>query len=498
MKTAIVVNALLHGERWMGKICNLDPVEELLKKLVRLVKKENIFIVAKDDTIEKLGERIGGCKTIPIDDTITKNVLRRIHKALSSYEDILYYFIDTPLIDTEIAKKMLSQHLEEYAEYTFGEGFPIGVTPEILNKELFLKIADLLEKDGSEIGRDSIFQGLSKEINSFDIETYFSPEDLKMKRIELSTSLKRDSIIVERVISEKGFSCGFDDFRSLIKEKPALLRTVPSYVEVELLNSIEGFCKYSPIPFVDRKHGMMSYENYVKGIDRIRRFSEHLYVSFSYLGEPFLLKDIKKYIEYTIKYDNIHLIIETSGMLFDPGFSDYLADLHAENLSIIFQVDATKNETYNSIHKGDLNRVERNIRYLLKKIQENVYVQMVRLSENEEQMLGFFDIWEKEGAKVIIQKYNSYLGLLPDLSKYDLRPLERMPCWHLMRDFILFHNGDVPRCKQDINGKFLLGNIFKEDTATIWERGTQFYLDHCDKKYDKDCSKCDEYYTFNF
>ena len=208
MKTAIVVNALLHGERWMGKICNLDPVEELLKKLGRLGKKENIFIVAKVDTIEKLGGRIDGCKTIPIDESITKNVLRSIYKALSSYEDILYYFIDTPLIDTEIAEKMLSQHLEEYAEYTFGEGFPIGVTPEILKKEIFLKIADLLDNDDSKIGRDSIFQGLSKEINSFDIETYFSPEDLKMKRIELSTSLKRDSSSLNVLLVKKDSPAG--------------------------------------------------------------------------------------------------------------------------------------------------------------------------------------------------------------------------------------------------------------------------------------------------
>lgn len=498
MNTAIVINTILGSNRWLGSICGFDPVKELIKKLERIVKKEDLFVVVNDKISREIGQRFSGFRKIQIHDLTTKNVFRELFNALTPYEDIIYLFADTPLIDIEITEKMITLHRDEYAEYTCSEGFPAGITPEIVKCELFPKLAALLENDNSEIARDSIFYGLSKEINSFDIETYFSPEDLKIKRIELSTTLKRNALIVERVIEKKGFSCSFEQFHSLIHEQPAVLRTVPAYVEMEITSMLNAPCIYSPLPFLKRDTGTMNYETFKSILDKIRAFSEKFYVAFSFLGEPLLHGDIKKFIEYAISDNNIHLILETNGTLFTPAFSDYIRELHADNLSIIFEVDAALDETYRSIHRGDLSKVERNIRYLLSKISRNIYVQMIRVSENEQEMLNFFDLWEKEGAKVIIQKYNSYLGLLTDLSKYDLRPLERMCCWHLLRDLVVFQNGDVPRCKQDMNGLFLLGNLQHEEISTVWEKGEPFYLQHCAEKYDEYCSKCDEYYTFNF
>jgi spiro-SPASM protein len=161
-------------------------------------------------------------------------------------------------------------------------------------------------------------------------------------------------------------------------------------------------------------------------------------------------------------------------------------------------VDAIRDETYRKIRGGDLSRVERNLRYLLDKGVDNVYVQMVRMEVNEDEMLEFFEVWEREAKGVIIQKYNSYLNLLPALSDTDLIPLERGKCWHLLRDLVIFWDGKVPRCKQDINGKFLLGNILEDTLSDIWRRGEPFWLDHCKKKYDEYCKICDEYFTFNF
>lgn len=498
MKTALILNTLLKSQKWLEHISSLDPVKELLKKVNRLVKSSDIFLVVDDNGLKEVRGRFKGCKIIRVDDWKLSAVFREIHEVCRTYEDAIYLYIDAPLIDVEITQRMLDLHQQEYAEYTYGEGFPEGVLPEILKVSLFPKLISLLKDDLSKIERNSIFSTLSKEINSFDIETYFSPQDLRLKRIKLFTSIKRNALLVERIVQKKGFGCSFEEFCKLIQKNPSLLRTVPSYVEAEITNETSGRCIYLPISYLKREKGRMDYENFKTAFDKIKRFAEDFYIAFSLLGEPLIHSGIKKFIEYVIADDDVNLILETDGAMFTPDFSDYIQELQASNLHIIFEVDAVRDETYRKIRDGRLDQVERYIRYLLSKTTQNIYVQMVRMDVNEHEMLEFFDIWEKEGAKVIIQKYNSYLNLLPSLSQSDLQPLERMCCWHLLRDMVIFCNGDVPRCKQDINGAFHLGNILQEEVSDIWKKGEIFYLKHCANDYDDYCRICDEYFTFNF
>jgi spiro-SPASM protein len=498
MKNAIVLNTLVAGNRWQEKIHGIDPVGELVNKLKSLVKAGDIFVVALKDGVTPLPSSLESLNKILLNDLKAKSVFRQIYSSLKSYDNVIYSFIDTPLLDTGITKEMLSLHTGEFAEYTYGEGFPLGITPEIIKVDLLPKIASLLEKDNADTGRESIFSGLSKEINSFDIETYFSEEDLKLMRIELTTSSKRNSMLVGHVVKKLGIACKYEQFCKLIAENPAVLRTVPSYVEIEITNRQSGNCVYSPLTKLTRKTGSMVLSDFKNVIDKLKNFTERCHVALSLWGEPLLHGDINKIIEYSVKDKSTDLILETDGICFDPSFSEFAADLNAENLHIIFEVDAVEPGTYEKIRGGDLNKVERNIRYLLSKGVPNIYVQMVRIEENENEMLKFFDMWEKEGAKPIIQKYNSYAGILPDLIKYDLSPLERMPCWHVQRDMVVLHDGSVPRCKQDINCLFPLGNLLQEDISDVWGRGEHLYLEHCNKNYDELCTKCDEYYTFNF
>jgi len=498
MKTALIINALLKNELWMKSIAGIEPVGELIKKALKVIPKEDIYFLIYAKTNNALNDYLKGFHLIKIENNTTKSIFELLFKVLNKYDEAVYLFIDNPLIDVDITKAMLSLHHNEFAEYTYGEGFPKGIAPEIININILPKLASLLINDNSKIGKDSVFNVLSKDINSFDIETYFSKEDLKLKRIELTTSVKRNSLFVKRIIENIGISFSYDELKKLIKNNPIILRTLPSYIEIEITNRTNGVCSYSPLPLIKRDRVDMSYENYKHILNEIKDFSEDFYVSLSFLGEPLIHKDIKKIIEYTIDQKDIKLILETDGLLFDPDFSHYISDIDSNNLHIIFDVDAVKKETYKKLRGGDLDKVERNIRYILSKKKKNIFVQMVRIDENEDEMIEFYDMWEKEGANVIIQKYNSYCNQLSNLSKDDLRPLERIPCWHLARDFVVFNNGDVPRCKQDINGEFCLGNLIKDPIENIWEKGNLYFLNDYKKNYDKYCLVCDEYFTFNF
>ena len=343
-----------------------------------------------------------------------------------------------------------------------------------------------------------MFNSLQKEINSFDIETFFSKRDLKLKRIELTLFPKRYRVITERVIERAGTECSYERFCELVDEEPGILRSLPSFIEIEVTNRTNQPCSYRPNESLSRGRGDMGINTYRRCVDELSSFTDHYYVVFSSLGEPMLHPDIRTLVEYTLGKSGVDIIIESDGHLFTPDFSDFLASLKSSRVHVIFDVDAVQEETYTKLHGGNLRRVERNIRYLLSKHPDNVYVQMVRMDENEEEMLSFYDQWESDGAQVIIQKYNTYCGTLPERSHADLRPLLRHPCWHLMRDLVVFHNGDVPRCKQDINGQYSLGNIQKQAIQEIWQGNEALYLQHCAATYDTFCDGCDEYYTFNF
>jgi spiro-SPASM protein len=514
MKSAIVLNTLIEvscgvvrGQTpgnstssfsWNNKIAGLDPVKELLHKCGKLVEDKDIYIIVCGSSAEELRDRFKGYRLIVVDDQMTGTVFSAMHSTCREYDDIIYFFIDTALVDMEITKRMMQNHHEEMADYTYGEGFPGGITPEILQVNILPKLVALIKDEKKSVARNSIFEALSKEINSFDIETYFSSQDMRLERIELFTSVKRTRLLVESVVERKGFGCGFEELAALMESEPAIRRTIPSYVEIEITNEIGTEYVYSPIKFLTRPRGMMPYESFVTIFNRLLEFCENFHIAFSFLSEPLLHRDINRFIELAVAQDGVHLILETDGTLFTPAFSDYIRNLGVKNLSIIFEVDAIRDETYKKIRKAELSRVERNIRYLIEKGVENVYVQMVRMDANEDEMLEFFEVWDKEAKGVIIQKYNSYLNLLPDLSETDLRPLERGCCWHLLRDLVIFWDGKIPRCKQDINGKFLLGNILEDKLSDIWKRGESFWLDHCRKEYDEYCKICDEYFTFNF
>jgi spiro-SPASM protein len=106
---------------------------------------------------------------------------------------------------------------------------------------------------------------------------------------------------------------------------------------------------------------------------------------------------------------------------------------------------------------------------------------------------------EGSPPEIIIQKYDSFCGFLPQKQAVDLSPVQRRPCWHLLRDFPILLDGTVLLCREELGEKAAAaGNIFKEKPEDIWKKGEDRYLSHCKKEYKESCAVCDEYYTFNF
>jgi spiro-SPASM protein len=135
---------------------------------------------------------------------------------------------------------------------------------------------------------------------------------------------------------------------------------------------------------------------------------------------------------------------------------------------------------------------------MLKKSPENVWVQAVRMKENEEDMEQFYKYWKERTNNVIIQKYDWCCGKLPQRKVTDLSPVKRLPCWHLKREMIILTDGSVPVCRDDLEKEMVLGNILTDKIETIWQNGQQYYRQHLSEEYPELCRNCDEYYTYNY
>ena len=118
--------------------------------------------------------------------------------------------------------------------------------------------------------------------------------------------------------------------------------------------------------------------------------------------------------------------------------------------------------------------------------------------ENEEHLEDFHKKWNDEGVGVIIQKYDSHAGYLPEKQPADLSPLNRFPCWHLKRDMPVLIDGTVPVCIDALDRMESLGNVFTDDLERIWSAGAKLHERHVSGEFPNPCAQCDEYYTFNF
>ena len=153
------------------------------------------------------------------------------------------------------------------------------------------------------------------------------------------------------------------------------------------------------------------------------------------------------------------------------------------------------------------------VQVLEKHFESHVYPQFMRMKTNEIQLESFYRFWkEKESpskGELIIQKYNSICGSLPELKSADLSPVNRLPCWHLRRDMTILCDGTVPFCFQLNYAGFAqnVGNILSDGIEKVWGmfgNVLQTHIETCcseikrQSSADNKCGICDEFYTFNF
>ena len=100
-----------------------------------------------------------------------KSLLERISELQTDFEIIYFAFTDCPFLDPILAGKLAERHIRGSAEYSYADGFPYGLAPEILSPGTPGILAKILGDDDGPVDRDILFSVIQKDINAFDIET---------------------------------------------------------------------------------------------------------------------------------------------------------------------------------------------------------------------------------------------------------------------------------------------------------------------------------------
>lgn len=495
------------------KLCGkMSSVEEAFKKASAFPCCKKILIVTTPSDYKIIADIINGISSdtdfeiLPLEEFTASNIFKAAADC-GNFENAVFAKLDEPLIDLNITGKLYEQHIRYKAEYTFGNGYPDGLLPEILNAGLCRILSEIEKENKTPAARNFIFETIKKDINSYDIETMIAPEDVRYLRLNFAADSKRNKILCENFSDIDA-----ENYSQKIKERAEYLKTLPRYFMIEIadyypLNSI-----YKP-PF-DTQNKIMSKEDFFKLTKSISEFCDDAVISLSVHGEPAFHPDIEELAENVLSYSGFSLLIETSGLGWKKSSMEKLKQLieKAPPRSVPFPplfwitcIDALSAETYSLVHNlseeaaaeklEEANEVAENARQLFG---NNSWVQTFRMNENEKDLEPFYRFWKDKNVQVIIQKYNHFCKLLPDRRVADLSPLERQTCRHLMRDVTIFTDGNIPVCREDVLRKNILGNAFTQPLDEIWRCLDKKYKEHLKNCFGGLCESCDEYYTYNF
>jgi spiro-SPASM protein len=461
------------------------------------------------------------------DSWTVKTLLEAIAVHSAGYDLTYFAWADCPFLDPALAGRLAERHLRYAAEYSYADGWPYGLAPELLSPGTAAILAKIMGEKDAPVGRDALFSVIQKDINAFDIETEISPVDLRCHRLNLCADSKRNLLLLRRFIE-----CESDTIpdtaavERIIAEKPDILRTLPAFYPVQVCGGCPQSCALCPWPqaaggAVTERRDYMETAVFESLLEKIAAFSGDAVIDLSLWGELSLHPHKMELMEMVLRKPELSLVLETSGIGWKTDELERSAELARTAvssktmranalppLSWIISLDAADPARYKEIRGAGFAEANDCAKKLLSLFPQDAYVQAIRIAGEEDDTERFYRSWKeiispsKDGAStanIIIQKYDDFCGAMPRKQASDLSPVQRQPCWHLMRDMPVLIDGTVPLCREQIaSGGAAVGNAFTEPLERIWERGQRHYAEQALKKYDTLCMGCDEYYTYNF
>jgi len=460
-----------------------------------------------------------------------RSILEKVSELQAGFDLTYFVFADCPFLDPQLAGAIAQRHTDFAAEYSYADGWPYGIAPEILSPGTAGILSKILSPadENEPVHRDMLFSVIQKDINNFDIEAEISTVDLRCHRINLCADSKRNLLLLKNFINAAGGKIpDTADIENIVKTQPDILRTLPAFFPIQVYGGCPQKCSICPYPLltdVSQRKDFMPAEKFELLMDKITAFSGDAVIDLSLWGELSLHPDKMKLIETVLSRNELALIIETSGLGWKDDELEKCASLNAEilkgtdqrinplpPLSWIISLDTKDPQRYIELRGNGFAEAENCVKKLISLFPKDCYVQAVRIKGFEEDTEKFYRYWKDAspcGEKnIIIQKYDDYCGCLEKKQASDISPVIRQSCWHIMRDMPVLTDGTVPLCRENTavlkgDKELILGNVFTDSLESIWHNGEKFYNEQCRKNFTGKifrglCADCDEYYTYNF
>jgi radical SAM protein with 4Fe4S-binding SPASM domain len=290
----------------------------------------------------------------------------------------------------------------------------------------------------------------------------------------------------------------------------------PMAIQLQTINACNAACTMCPYPLYKREFpaGRMAPELFDKVLEEIAERPELDTFIPMLQNEPFLDKTLFERIAKLKARTQGRVTVElvTNGAFLDAANIERIRESGLDLLDI--SLDAVSPEIYRKVRVGlDYERVMSGVERVLAAglTGTEVFVRLVRLKDNMEEVDAFRKKWARRGVPVFVYTANNRSG---DLEKFDERhripedslPLgQRMERWasrtslgHCPFPFagaFILHNGDVLACPHDWGRKELVGNVRDQKLAEIWngQRMRDIRLAISERRYSelpacKDCS----------
>lgn len=421
-------------------------------------------------------------------------------------DTIVFAWADCPFLNLSVTEELFSTHKESMAEYTFADGYPDGLCPEVLDAGSCAILAELSKNQKADVGaqnitRTSVFDLIKTDINSFEVETLVAEEDARLFRINFNCGTKANAQSCEAVFIDGIDQKNIDEISETACKNVSVLKTVPGYYNLQITDKCSSVKIYKPED-MESPDGtrFMSLEDFKEIIKKISLFSESAVVSLSAWGEACLHPDFVDMVKIVLSEPGLSVLIEGDCKNVTEEMCVSIKD-YVDSVPERIDGGSTVSKIMWIVTLDSVNASQAEVQLLQKYFAGNVYPQFVRMNENESELESFYRFWSAKDSpskgNLIIQKYDNLCGTLPDRKPADLSPLERNACWHIRRDMTILVDGAVPFCRGHLKSN-VLGNAFKDDLCEIWKKLDGEVKNHLDNKYCGKCGTCDEYYTFNF
>jgi spiro-SPASM protein len=452
--------------------------------------KENKFeryVLIQNGNIKSIPD---GIKNVIVTEKNPFNILKTIVDEAKNSDDIVVFDAANPFYDTNYIEDMLKRHNSYMSDYTYGIGFPEGLLPTIVNKDILKEMTRLVENDDV-IKKDYLYYTLSKDINAFDIETFLSDDDLRVYRIKFGLNDEGEELFTDKMFENFGSNFTVKSLCEYLTKNPDSTYTIPYMIDLELTN--QSPIKSIYLPENAERKSELSFELAKKIISSGKKINHDIRIILGGIGDPVSSKDFLKILEF-ISNENINCVVETTGSGINAGFVEKINNFNKEKIIFVVKLDCYDEPTYKIIHPdGNFSGTQEAIK-LLKDTGFKTYKQVVRIHENEVEIEKY--VRNKEAEDLIVKKFSTFCKTLPDKKVVDLSPLERIPCFHLRREIYVKSTGEVTFCMFSLNEK--IGDFNKEEIGSIIEKLKKAYEENAKCNYKDFCKSCDDYYLFNF